>query len=199
MAEKGEEKATRQCWECLKRRLVCDKTLPRCKKCQKHGRQCSGYDDAKPLQWLQPGKVTVRRRGKKNGSPSKNTTGNTTAKSEDDYICEPIDYEAALAGWERDWTANPRHQVTDLHVLSFKLTAVSREAGRVFEVGGRTRIEEIVQQGLHEEAANILRSGRNPLRRLKSLLSFLKVQDVPVYDHLTDETSEVVQAVQYCG
>jgi hypothetical protein len=33
--ESGEDKATRQCWECLKRRLVCDHTLPHCKKCQK--------------------------------------------------------------------------------------------------------------------------------------------------------------------
>jgi hypothetical protein len=63
-AENGKEKATRQCWECLKRRLVCDHTLPHCKKCQKAGKECPGYDEQKPLQWVQPGNVTSRRRKK---------------------------------------------------------------------------------------------------------------------------------------
>jgi hypothetical protein len=67
--ESGEEKASRQCWECLKRRLVCDHTLPHCKKCQKAGKECPGYDERKPLQWVQPGKVTSRRR-KKNSPPT---------------------------------------------------------------------------------------------------------------------------------
>jgi hypothetical protein len=68
-AESGEDRATRQCWECLKRRLVCDHTLPHCKKCQKAGKECPGYDEQKPLQWVQPGKVTSRRR--KKDSPPK--------------------------------------------------------------------------------------------------------------------------------
>jgi hypothetical protein len=67
-AKNGEEKATRQCWECLKRRLVCDHSIPHCKKCQKAGKECPGYDKQKPLQWVQPGKVTSRR-GKKDSPP----------------------------------------------------------------------------------------------------------------------------------
>ncbi|KAF2867533.1 C6 zinc finger domain-containing protein [Massariosphaeria phaeospora] len=59
-----EEKATRQCWECLKRRLVCDLTRPGCRKCQKVGKECPGYDQQKPLQWIAPGKVSSRRRNK---------------------------------------------------------------------------------------------------------------------------------------
>ncbi|KAH3990062.1 hypothetical protein HBH52_001680 [Parastagonospora nodorum] len=58
----GENKAPRQCWECLKRRLVCDRTLSHCRKCQKLGKDCLGYEEQKPLQWVQPGKVTSRRR-----------------------------------------------------------------------------------------------------------------------------------------
>jgi hypothetical protein len=68
ITETGEEKAIRQCWECLKRRLVCDQTFPHCKKCRKAGKECPGYDEQKPLQWVQPGKVTSRRRKKSSSS-----------------------------------------------------------------------------------------------------------------------------------
>ncbi|KAF2188453.1 hypothetical protein K469DRAFT_81591 [Zopfia rhizophila CBS 207.26] len=63
----GVEMTHRQCWECLKRRLVCDYTLPHCKKCAKNGKECPGYDEQKPLQWVEPGRVTSRRRRKKEG------------------------------------------------------------------------------------------------------------------------------------
>ncbi|CAN9434307.1 unnamed protein product [Alternaria alternata] len=186
-------------------------------KCQKAGRQCSGYDDAKPLQWIQPGKVTSRRRRKKDGSSPKTYTIEPTANSEtrtcqdanvpeqklckpmheEDYICEPVDYEAALSSWEKDRVSHPGDRITDLHALSFKMTASAREAGRIFQIGGRAKIEEIVESGSHEEAAKLLRSDRNPLQRLKRLLEVLQLQDVPRYGDLMDETSEVVQAVQY--
>lgn len=51
----------RQCWECLRRRLVCDFTQPSCKKCIKFGVNCPGYDEKKPLKWLPPGKVNSKR------------------------------------------------------------------------------------------------------------------------------------------
>ena len=54
----------RQCWECLKRRLVCDYTQPSCKKCTNAGRECPGYDEKKPLKWLDPGKVTSKSKNK---------------------------------------------------------------------------------------------------------------------------------------
>ncbi|KAF2004178.1 hypothetical protein P154DRAFT_617399 [Amniculicola lignicola CBS 123094] len=52
----------RQCWECLRRRLVCDFARPGCKKCQTHGAECPGYGEKKPLKWLAPGKVKSRTR-----------------------------------------------------------------------------------------------------------------------------------------
>lgn len=57
-------KATQQCWGCHKRRLVCDLTLPNCNKCVKAGFECPGYDERKPLQWLEPGKVLAKSRKK---------------------------------------------------------------------------------------------------------------------------------------
>ncbi len=52
----------KQCWECLKRRLVCDLTRPRCNKCFARGVSCPGYDH-KPLKWIAPGQTRSKRRG----------------------------------------------------------------------------------------------------------------------------------------
>ena len=55
----------RQCWECLRRRWVCDAARPVCNKCRNAGIVCPGYNDTKPLTWLAPGRVTSRARKKK--------------------------------------------------------------------------------------------------------------------------------------
>ncbi|KAM5341582.1 hypothetical protein ACJ41O_014613 [Fusarium nematophilum] len=53
------------CWECLRRRLVCDLGRPTCKKCRDRDVECPGYDK-KPLKWLQPGQTRSKgRRAKK--------------------------------------------------------------------------------------------------------------------------------------
>jgi hypothetical protein len=49
-----------QCWECRRRRLVCDSIRPRCRKCQVRGVDCPGYDGKKPLKWLQPQQVNSK-------------------------------------------------------------------------------------------------------------------------------------------
>ncbi|KAK1974710.1 fungal-specific transcription factor domain-containing protein [Colletotrichum cereale] len=54
----------RRCWECLRRRLVCDAITPVCNKCRVAGIVCPGYDDKKPLTWLAPGRITCRTRRK---------------------------------------------------------------------------------------------------------------------------------------
>lgn len=51
----------RQCWECARRRLVCDNTRPSCTKCTKSGVECPGYGKSKPLKWLEPGQVLSQR------------------------------------------------------------------------------------------------------------------------------------------
>lgn len=55
------------CWECRRRRLVCDATRPVCKKCQDSKIVCPGYDEKQPLRWLKPGRVTCRTRKSKAG------------------------------------------------------------------------------------------------------------------------------------
>lgn len=53
------------CWECQRRRLVCDSKKPICGRCEKSGVACPGYGDKKPLRWLAPGNVAFNRRRKR--------------------------------------------------------------------------------------------------------------------------------------
>ncbi|PLB53538.1 hypothetical protein P170DRAFT_508133 [Aspergillus steynii IBT 23096] len=57
----------RQCWECRRRRLVCDSARPACNKCRAAGTECPGYSGNKPLKWITPGKVKSRNRGRPKG------------------------------------------------------------------------------------------------------------------------------------
>ncbi|KAH9904275.1 fungal-specific transcription factor domain-containing protein [Xylariomycetidae sp. FL2044] len=59
----------RHCWECLRRRLVCDGMRPACTRCRSAGIVCPGFEDKQPLRWLQPGKVTARTRKPKKAKP----------------------------------------------------------------------------------------------------------------------------------
>ncbi|RSL45586.1 hypothetical protein CEP53_010699 [Fusarium sp. AF-6] len=51
------------CWECHKRRLICDFGRPACSKCEGRNVACPGYGEKKPLKWLQPGQT--RSKGKR--------------------------------------------------------------------------------------------------------------------------------------
>jgi hypothetical protein len=55
---------SRQCWECRRRRLVCDFSLPGCHKCYTAGVECPGYGQKKPLKWVTVCEVTSRPRKK---------------------------------------------------------------------------------------------------------------------------------------
>ncbi|RJE22437.1 C6 zinc finger [Aspergillus sclerotialis] len=59
----------RQCWECVRRRLVCDSSEAGCNKCSRAGIVCPGYNDNKPLKWLTPGKTTSLIRRHRQASP----------------------------------------------------------------------------------------------------------------------------------
>ncbi|KAH8883598.1 hypothetical protein GQ53DRAFT_846790 [Thozetella sp. PMI_491] len=68
-----QETGSKQCWECLRRRIVCDRWQPVCNKCQLAKIVCPGYGDHKPLTWLTPGKVLSRTRKRKSprGAPAR--------------------------------------------------------------------------------------------------------------------------------
>ncbi|OKL56122.1 hypothetical protein UA08_08707 [Talaromyces atroroseus] len=68
-----EETGKRHCWECRRRRLVCDFTRPECNRCSRAGIVCPRYGDTKPLslKWLVPGVVQSHDR-----RPRKRNVGN---------------------------------------------------------------------------------------------------------------------------
>ncbi|KAF2846081.1 hypothetical protein T440DRAFT_247554 [Plenodomus tracheiphilus IPT5] len=230
LSESGDNRATKQCWECLKRRLVCDFTFPHCRKCHKTGKVCPGYDEQKPLQWVQNGKITSRR-SKNDGTikshlplpPSKSSASKvlsciSTSRSlekehtvlADPSLPPPLDAEDEyLKFWRmvfKTGRATPQdraHPLTKdqrkniMCELGNIQATIVQDIDRMFRAGGRARIENIVSKGLHDEAAKLLRTQRQPVKILEHLLSYMRAEDLPFYDFLSDETSQVVQAVQY--
>lgn len=213
-SELGDKRATRQCWECLKRRLVCDYTLPHCKKCQKAGRECSGYDDQKPIRWVEPGKTTSRRR-KKESPPNtctteaKHVTTCITERSMREKEPQPVLCTVAVSASStldadqhldlfQDPIADDLYErnsaVEDVYVYMSRV----QEVDRLFSEGGRQRIEEVIKKGLEEQASRMVGTEESPLKRLERVLRFLLQNDLPRYDYLSNETSEIVQAVNYC-
>jgi hypothetical protein len=69
----------RHCWECLRRRLVCDATQPVCNRCRNNGIVCPGYEEKQPLRWVAPGKVTARKQRRRQQQQQKaNNVGGTS-------------------------------------------------------------------------------------------------------------------------
>ncbi|CAI6333989.1 unnamed protein product [Periconia digitata] len=58
----GSELADVQCYTCRKRHIRCDRTLPTCRKCDKKGVPCLGYQ--KPLRWADGVAVRGKLKGK---------------------------------------------------------------------------------------------------------------------------------------
>ncbi|KAK1965334.1 hypothetical protein LY78DRAFT_658378 [Colletotrichum sublineola] len=97
----------RRCWECLRRRLVCDATKPVCNKCRVAGIVCPGYDDKKPLTWLAPGRVTCRTRRKPR---------NTEKESDTSKVIKPKQ-KALTKGMGRVLTEKEREMINGVECL----------------------------------------------------------------------------------
>ncbi|KAF1925762.1 uncharacterized protein M421DRAFT_69063 [Didymella exigua CBS 183.55] len=246
--ENGEKKATRQCWECLKRRLVCDHNLPHCKKCIKAGKECPGYDEQKPLQWVEPGRVTSRRR-KKDTTPKVYTIGpkgarfaaptiaslpaEKSSKSDSSVLttqdvgltfkwelpqhsrqyileeprvtAEAVElYKSQLAtllvheekaAWWHSMTAE--EQTEHITMMAAEAAAGVGVGQQIMRIGSQKAIRAVVERGHAWEAAMLLQSDKDPLEKLKRLLWIMEMNQLPSYEHLSNETSEVVQAVNY--
>jgi|SRR5690242_616082 len=243
-AESGEKKAIRQCWECLKRRLVCDHTLPHCKKCTKAGKECPGYDEQKPLQWVEPGKVTSRRR-KKNSAPKVYTIqprdpesvvptipippiavseGSDTSdlpefgvRDDSPTLGWPVTLESQLgteaielyknqlasilvqeekATWWHNLTEE--EQAEHIAVMAAETSANIALAKRVWQIGSQKNLKKVLKPGQGWEAKVLFPSERDPLTKLQRMLWIMEMNQLPSYDHLSNETCEVVQSVNYC-
>lgn len=194
------QKASRQCWECLKRRIVCDYALPSCKKCIKKGKECPGYDSKKPLQWLEPGKVTSRKRTK----PSKKSQlviplhprhPVPQLADAESHTSSPIplirNEEAAL-------TMDEAEELQNLYMNAIADAQSVDDVDRLVQFASQTEIEEIVKSGLEKEAKKFLRIEKDPMEGLKRILRFMRQENLPAYNLLSD-TCEVVQTIQYCA
>ncbi|EAW15253.1 C6 zinc finger domain protein [Aspergillus clavatus NRRL 1] len=82
----------RRCWECRRRRVVCDFSIPECNKCRAAGVECPGYDAKKPLRWLDPGRVSSRTRKKKVAVAQQKNEGEST----DDQDKQPVSADDQL-------------------------------------------------------------------------------------------------------
>ncbi|KAF3011121.1 hypothetical protein E8E13_011407 [Curvularia kusanoi] len=69
-------------------------------------------------------------------------------------------------------------------------------AERFLLIGNQNKLRQLVHRGQEREAAALLNTTRKPLDRLKQLLWVMEKNYIPSYD-LCNETSEVVQAVEY--
>lgn len=243
-AESGEKKATRQCWECLKRRLVCDHTLPHCKKCIKAGKDCPGYDEQKPLQWVEPGKVTSRRR-KKNGASKVYTIrprdseplaptipillvadsqesdpsdlAESITRKDSPTLEYPIVLEPQLspeavelyknqlasmliqeenATWWNGLTTE--EQTEHITIMAAETSTNIALANRFWQMGGQKNLKKALKLGQGWEAKVLFPSDRDPLTKLRRILWIMEMNQLPSYDNLSNETSEVVQSVNYC-
>ncbi|KAK3896988.1 hypothetical protein C8A05DRAFT_20156, partial [Staphylotrichum tortipilum] len=103
-----------QCWECRRRRLVCDGGQPVCAKCRTARIVCPGYADKKPLTWLAPGQIKSRARRRnpavKGQRPPKQ--GKTTPPS--DAISEDADSTPAKEELELGMPVELRPEICDI-------------------------------------------------------------------------------------
>ena len=192
-------KATRQCWECLKRRLVCDYTMPHCNKCVKKGRECPGYDAKKPLQWVETGKITSRKRTK----PSKKSELSITVldsrplqmdSSSDSSRSHYTDSSGERSDEDHHVDANEQRMI--YHSSLAKIES-PEEADRVISIESKEQIKKVLKNGSREEAAKMLSLERDPLKGLRRVLRYMHMENLPTYN-LRSEACEVVQAIHYC-
>ena len=82
--------------------------------------------------------------------------------------------------------------------MSTEAAAASGVGERIMRIGNQDQIKEVVERGQYWEAAALLQSNRDPLAKIQRLLRVMQANKLPSYDFLSDETCEVVHAVNYC-
>jgi hypothetical protein len=157
---------------------VCDFALPSCKKCQKGGKACPGYDPQKPLQWLAPGKVTSRR-GKKGPASNKGKAKSSSAEAQ----------KAVEAKKGNSLQIRPKSGSTfELNTLvQADLTNEAEEVDADAEEIPRTECSSRNSGGIQ----------KFPQSSTTTLSYIQEMADMPRFE-LTNETYDVVQAVHYC-
>lgn len=104
-------------------------------------------------------------------------------------------HDEKAAWWHSMTTAEQNQHITDLAVEA----AAGVEVGQtILRMGSQKNIKAVVERGQAWEAAMLLQSDKDPLEKLRRLLWVMETNQLPSYEYLSNETSEVVQAVNYC-
>ncbi|CAI6308939.1 unnamed protein product [Periconia digitata] len=183
-------KASRQCWECVKRRLVCDFTLPHCRKCISKGRECPGYGEQRPVQWVAVGKVTSRRRRKESPSTAQL---NHQIRSQSCLQADPAaDGDASSHAEQSEYISKLADEFDNV-VFKYRLDGNVQE---VFSKTNRRAVEKAIEGCKRVKPTSTPYGTKGPLERLTLALQIMNLDSVPAYE-LRSETSEVVQSVEY--
>lgn len=174
----------RHCWECLRRRLVCDGGQPFCRKCDGAGVVCPGYDDKKPLRWIANGTVSSR--------PRKNGERKNGKRKKKELVAAGA--EGAAAGTVGTvGTVGVAERV--------KANSKARRVG-VRDGGGRGDVREVVVVGSKMLEHATAETTPSPAQEHKSQTIFRREDanslTVPPHIDLRSSTSDVVQAAYYC-
>ena len=180
-------KATRQCWECLKRRLVCDRNVPQCKKCGKAGKECPGYGDVKPLQWVAVRELASRRRKTSSSPESQTTIGPVGASTE---VVPRSGNQSTVV------LLNSKSMDEQTCELASKVQGLFGGAGK--NPTDRNDARLVFSEGVNYIFQRMLRGEEDKERMLARMVGYLERENVPRYT-LLNETSDVVQAVHYCS
>jgi hypothetical protein len=107
------------------------------------------------------------------------------------------------SGWSNETIGSEEEEHADrqeLHYVYYKAMAEVKTVEDVYKIihlESQDRMEEIVSKGLHKEAAKILKVEKDPLKGLRRILRYMRLEQLPVYN-LRNDTCEVVQAINYC-
>ncbi|KAK7583580.1 hypothetical protein V3481_012864 [Fusarium oxysporum f. sp. vasinfectum] len=127
------------CWECSRRRLVCDLGTPKCRKCRVRGVDCPGYQH-KPLQWMRPGQTRSK------GAQSAKTLGISGPPAPSDEVIA----NCTLLGQETPTRVQKRKASEDSKVDDassapvFEIQPVTR-CTVLRNIGDRSTFETLIQ------------------------------------------------------
>lgn len=125
----------RHCWECLRRRLVCDFGRPGCDRCADSGIDCPGYGETQPLRlrWLDPGKVSSQppkssSDRRKRGIVSSKTMGSDHCENKNEESMKSLNEVLRFSDETRNVTVPSRHLKTDVDALVDSLNYCTRRS-----------------------------------------------------------------------
>jgi hypothetical protein len=115
----------------------------------------------------------------------------------EDRTFQPVTPYTSVAELEWGYVSNDQQQDGLGIKYETRLHSGSDIFCKIFAMGGREKLEEVVNGQLEDEAKRLCPES-HPLERLEYILRLIENNDLPNYTYLSTQTDEVVQAVNYC-